>query len=151
MSEGSGNFGSGAGRGVAAGPAPVRRGRPSILRLRAGAPLALVLVIVSFMIGRWTATLLSLGWGWAAVIGVVAALAIAIGLMRLPGRIYALAGAVVTALVVYTAYDFARNAMDWSSGTAIGLGLIPGVLVGAAFWDFRRLTREVTAWVDGRI
>ncbi|MCK0196750.1 hypothetical protein MWN34_07465 [Ancylobacter sp. 6x-1] len=134
-------------------PAPARpaRRRSSILRPRAGAAVALVLVIVATMIGRWMATLFSLGWGFAGAIAIVATLLLAIAIMRLPGRIYALTAALLTLLVGYTAYDFARNAMDVSQGLSFALALVPAFLVAAAFWDFRRLTREFTAWADGRI
>jgi hypothetical protein len=127
-----------------AGPSVARK--PAIVRLRAGFLVLLALLIVSGMAGRWTATLFSLGLGWAALIGLAVAVVIGAVLSRLSLRIYLGLAAIVCAVAMYTAFDFARGPVDWSDGWAGGLALLVGLLLGAAFWDFWRLTHEVRAW-----
>lgn len=120
--------------------------REPVIRLRAGFAVMVALLIVSFMAGRWTAALFSLGWGWAALIGVVIALAIGAILSRLNVRIYLAVAAALCALVMYTVFDFARGPVDWSDGWAIGLAVLAGALLALSFWDFWRLTHEARAW-----
>lgn len=127
------------------------RSRLPLARLRAGLLVLVALGLISFMVGRWTATLLSLGLLWASVIGVVVALAIALILSRLARLAYfALAGA-VTFLVAFAVYDFARGPVDLSQGLALLLALIPVALLGLAFWDFRELMGEFRSWVGKRL
>lgn len=122
--------------------------KPSILRFRAGFLVLIALLIVSWIAGRWTATLFSLGLGWAAVIGVAVALLVGALLSQLSARSYVVLAILVCALAMYTAFDFARGPIDWSNGWAAGLAVVAGLLLGAAFWDFWRLTHEVRAWVQ---
>lgn len=123
-----------------------RGAKPSIVRLRAGFLVLLALLIVSGMAGRWMATLFSLGLGWAALIGLAVAILIGAVLSRLSAGAYIGLAALVCAVVMYTAFDFARGPIDWSDAWAGGLALVAGLLMGAAFWDFWRLTHEVRAW-----
>jgi hypothetical protein len=120
--------------------------KPSIMRLRAGFLVLLALLMVSGMAGRWTATLFSLGLGWAALIGLVVAVLIGAVLSRLSARAYIGVAALVCAVLMYTVFDFARGPADWSDGVAGGVALVLGLLLAAAFWDFWRLTHEVRAW-----
>lgn len=127
---------SGAGRGA----------KPSIVRLRAGLLVLLALLMVSFIAGRWTATLFSLGLGWAALIGLAVAVLVGAILSRLSAAAYIGVAAFVCAVLMYTVFDFARGPADWPDGWAAGIALLLGLLLGAAFWDFWRLTHEVRAW-----
>ncbi|MGA0564563.1 hypothetical protein ACO2RV_19120 [Ancylobacter sp. VNQ12] len=122
----------------------------SILRLRAGFLVLAALAFVSVSAGRWTATLFSLGWGWAALIGVVIALLVALIVTRLDRLAYFGIAAIITLFGAYTAYDFARGPVDWSQGWAFALALVPGVLLALAFWDFRHIVREVRLWLNSR-
>lgn len=122
----------------------------SILRLRAGFLVLAALAFVSVSAGRWTATLFSLGWGWAAMIGVVIALLVALIVTRLDRIAYFGIATLVTLFGAYTAYDFARGPVDWSQGWAFALALVPGVLLALAFWDFRHIVREVRLWLNSR-
>jgi hypothetical protein len=124
--------------------------RPSIIRFRAGFLVLLALLIVSGMAGRWVATLFSLGLGWAALIGLGVAVLVGAVLSRLSAGAYIGLAALVCAVVMYTAFDFARGPTDWSDGWAAGLALLAGLLLGAAFWDFWRLTHEVRVWAHER-
>lgn len=122
----------------------------SIMRLRAGFLVLLALTFISFMAGRWTAALFSLGWGWATIIGIAVAALIALVLTRLDRIAYFIVAAIVTLFGAFTAYDFARGPVDWSQGWALALALVPAVLLGLAFWDFRHLMREVRIWMNSR-
>lgn len=122
----------------------------SILRLRAGFLVLAALIFVSLSAGRWAATLFSLGWGWAALIGVVVAALIALIVTRLDRVAYFGIAVVVTLFGAYTAYDFARGPVDWPEGWALLAALVPAVLLGAAFWDFRHLLSEIRAWANSR-
>ena len=122
----------------------------SILRLRAGFLVLAALIFVSASAGRWAATLFSLGWGWAALIGVVVAALIALIVTRLDRIAYFGIAVVVTLFGAYTAYDFARGPVDWPKGWALLAALVPAVLLGAAFWDFRHLLSEIRAWANSR-
>ncbi|HSI40559.1 MAG TPA: hypothetical protein VLA00_08455 [Xanthobacteraceae bacterium] len=117
-----------------------------IVRLRAGLLVMLALAIVAFIGGRWSATLLSLGTVWAALLGVALALLLGVLLAGLGPRAYAGVAVVVTLVAMYTVYDFARGPVDWSAGTALALTLVPALLLGLAFRDFWQLTRELRAW-----
>ncbi|WGD31857.1 hypothetical protein AncyloWKF20_08570 [Ancylobacter sp. WKF20] len=121
-----------------------------IIRLRAGILVLIALIMVSSAAGRWMATLFSLGWGWAALIGIAVALLIALIVTRLDRLAYFGIAALVTLFAAYTAYDFARGPIDWSEGAAFLLALVPAVLLGAAFWDFRHFVSEVRAWANSR-
>jgi len=125
-------------------------GTTSILRLRAGFLILAALVFISVSAGRWTAALFSLGWGWAALIGVVIAVLVALVVTRLDRVAYFGIATIVTLFGAYTAYDFARGPVDWSQGWAFALALVPGVLLALAFWDFRHIVREVRAWLNSR-
>jgi len=120
--------------------------RPSIFRLRAGFLVLLALVIVSGMVGRWAATLFSLGAGWAALIGLLVAVLLGIVLSRLDRLTYVIIAGVLTLIAAYTAYDFARGPIDFSVNSALALAVLPVLLLGAAFWDFWRLTHELRDW-----
>jgi len=122
----------------------------SIMRLRAGFLVLLALAFISFMAGRWTATLFSLGWGWATIIGIAVAVLIALVLTRLDRVAYLIVAGIVTLFGAFSAYDFARGPVDWSPGWAFALALVPAVLLGLAFWDFRNLMREVRIWLNSR-
>lgn len=122
----------------------------SILRLRAGFLVLAALIFVSASAGRWAATLFSLGWGWAALIGVVVAVLIGLVVTRLDRVAYFGIAVVVTLFAAYTAYDFARGPVDWPEGWALLAALVPAVLLGAAFWDFRHLVTEIRAWASSR-
>lgn len=124
--------------------------KESILRLRAGFLVLLALAFISFSAGRWAAALFSLGWGWAALIGVAVAALIALIVVRLDRVAYFGIAAVVTLFAAYTGYDFARGPVDWPEGWALLAGLVPGVLLALAFWDFRHLVREFRAWANSR-
>ncbi|CAA0094965.1 Uncharacterised protein [Starkeya nomas] len=125
-------------------------GGVSILRLRAGFLVLAALTFISFSAGRWAATLLSLGWVWAALIGIAVAALIALVVIRLDRVAYFGIAAVVTLFGAYTAYDFARGPIDWSQGWALVAALVPGALLAAAFWDFRHLVGEIRAWANSR-
>ena len=122
----------------------------SIMRLRAGFLVLLALAFISFMAGRWTATLFSLGWGWATTIGITVAVLIAFVRSRLDRFAYLVVAAIVTLFGAFSAYDFARGPVDWSQGWALALALVPAVLLALAFWDFRNLMREVRIWLHSR-
>lgn len=124
--------------------------KESILRLRAGFLVLLALAFISFSAGRWAATLFSLGWGWAALIGVAVAGLIALIVVRLDRVAYFGIAAVITLFAAYTGYDFARGPVDWSEGWALLAGLVPGALLALAFWDFRHLVREFRTWANSR-
>ncbi|MCS0493741.1 hypothetical protein NVS89_01430 [Ancylobacter sp. MQZ15Z-1] len=121
-----------------------------MVRLRAGILVLAALVFISLSAGRWTAALFSLGWIWAALIGVVVAVLIAFIVTRLDRVAYFGIAALVTLFGAYTAYDFARGPVDWSQGWALLLALVPAVILAAAFWDFRHLVAEVRAWANSR-
>ncbi|MBS9475552.1 hypothetical protein [Ancylobacter radicis] len=121
-----------------------------IIRLRAGILVLVALTFISVSAGRWMATLFSLGWGWAALIGVAVAVLIALIVSRLDRVAYFGIAVLIILFASYTAYDFARGPVDWSQGSALLLALIPAVLLGAAFWDFRHFVREVRAWANSR-
>lgn len=127
-----------------------RQQKASTVRLRAGILVLVALVFISASAGRWTAALFSLGWGWAALIGIVIAVLIALIVTRLDRVAYFGIAALVTLFGAYTAYDFARGPVDWSQGWALLLALVPAVLLGAAFWDFRHIVAEVRAWANSR-
>ncbi|MCS0501641.1 hypothetical protein [Ancylobacter mangrovi] len=121
-----------------------------MVRLRAGILVLAALVFISLSAGRWTAALFSLGWIWAALIGVVVAVLIAFIVTRLDRVAYFGIAALVTLFGAYTAYDFARGPVDWSQGWALLLALVPAVILAAAFWDFRHLVAEMRAWANSR-
>lgn len=125
--------------------------RLPLARLRAGLLVLIALGLISFMVGRWTATLLSLGLLWASVIGVVVALVIALILSRLDRLAYFVLAGVVTFLVAFGVYDFARGPVDLSQEFALLLALIPVLLLGLAFWDFRELMSEFRNWAGQRL
>jgi hypothetical protein len=106
----------------------------------------LALLMVSGLAGRWTATLFSLGLGWAALIGLTVAVLLGAVLSRLSATAYIGVAGLVCAVLMYTVFDFARGPVDWSNGVAGVVALVLGLLLGAAFWDFWRLTHEVRAW-----
>ncbi|MFK8250684.1 hypothetical protein [Ancylobacter terrae] len=122
--------------------------RVSILRLRTGFLVLLALGIVSAMAGRWIATLFHLGAGWAALLGLAVSLLAGALLAGLGTRSYVAVAVLVTLLAMYTAYDFARGPVDWSQGWAAAFALLPALLLGAAFWDFRRLVGELRRWAQ---
>ncbi|MDQ0509563.1 hypothetical protein [Ancylobacter amanitiformis] len=128
----------------------ISTGKISILRLRAGILVLVALVFVSASAGRWMATLFSLGWVWAALIGIAIAVLIGLIVTRLDRLAYFGIAALVTLFGAYTAYDFARGPVDWSAGAALLLALVPAVLLAAAFWDFRHFVGEVRAWANSR-
>lgn len=117
-----------------------------IVRLRAGLLVLVALAIVAFMGARWSATLLSLGIGWAVLLGVALALLLGLLLASLGARAYTGLAILVTLVAMYTVYDFARGPVDWSRGTAGALTLVPALLLGFAFRDFWQLTRELRIW-----
>lgn len=134
-------------RDTGKGPAPAARlPKAPVVRLRAGLAVLVALLIVSFMAGRWAASLFTLNWIWAAVIGLAVAVAIGATLARISARIYIAIAAAVCIVAMYTVFDFARGPVDWSGGWAVGLAVLSGVLLGLAFWDFWRLTHEARVW-----
>lgn len=126
------------------------RSAPSA-RLRAGLLVLVALGLISFMVGRWAAMLLSLGLLWATIIGMLVAAAIALTLSRLDRLAYFALAAAVTLFVAYGVYDFSRGPVDLSQGLALLLALIPVVLLGLAFWDFRELMSEFRNWAGRRL
>ena len=122
----------------------------SMVRLRAGFLVLAALAYLSFVVGRWTATLFSLGFLWAAAIGILVALLLALAASRLDRIAYLIIAAIVTLFGAFTAYDFARGPIDFSQGTATVLALVAGLLLAAAFWDFANLLREFRAWAESR-
>ena len=128
----------------------VQMTKQSVLRLRAGLLVLAALAFLSFVVGRWTATLFSLGFLWAAVIGVVVALLLALVISRLDRVAYLVIAAIVTLFGAFTAYDFARGPVDFSQGVATVLAALAGLLLAAAFWDFANLLREFRAWMASR-
>ncbi|OYX14119.1 MAG: hypothetical protein B7Z15_05050 [Rhizobiales bacterium 32-66-8] len=125
-------------------------GKPSILRIRAGFLLLIALAIFCVSAGRFVAVTLTLGWGWGAGAVVVCCLLLGWGIARLTRKIYLLLAAAVTLLTSYFVYDFLRVAMGLSSTTSLLLAVIPFLLVGAAFWDFRTLKEEIVRWLNAR-
>lgn len=121
-----------------------------MLRLRAGFLVLAALAYLSFVVGRWMATLFSLGFLWAAAIGIAVALLLALAASRLDRNAYLVIAAVVTLFGAFTAFDFARGPVDLSQGMAAFLALIAAVLLAAAFWDFANLLREFRAWAERR-
>ncbi|GAB4070206.1 hypothetical protein KHC28_19600 [Ancylobacter sonchi] len=124
--------------------------RPSMVRLRAGLLVLMALAYLSFVVGRWMATLFSLGILWAAAIGILVALLVALAASRLDRTAYLIIAALVALFGAFTAYDFARGPIDFSQGTATVLALVAGLLLAAAFWDFANLLREFRAWAESR-
>ena len=125
-------------------------GKPSILRVRAGFLLLIALVIFCISAGRFVAVSLALGWGWGAGAVVLCCLLLAWGIARLTRKIYLLLASVVTVLTSYFVFDFLQGAMGFSSTTSLILSLVPFLLVGAAFWDFRTLKEEIVRWLNAR-
>ncbi|GLK84651.1 hypothetical protein GCM10017653_27210 [Ancylobacter defluvii] len=121
-----------------------------MVRLRAGFLVLAALAYLSFVVGRWTATLFSLGFLWAAAIGIVVALLLALAASRLDRVAYLIIAGVVMLFGAFSAYDFARGPIDFSQGTATVLALVAALFLGAAFWDFANLLREFRAWAESR-
>ncbi|MEP9368477.1 hypothetical protein [Xanthobacter sp. VNH20] len=124
--------------------------RPWIFRLRAGLLLLVALVFFCISGGNFVARQFGLTWVWALGLAFVFALLVGYGVSRLTRAMYLSGGAVVTLLTTYLAYDFLRNAVGWSQTTSLILAAVPFVLMGAAFWDFRRLKEEIRRWADAR-
>ncbi|MFG1463212.1 hypothetical protein V5F77_09930 [Xanthobacter sp. DSM 24535] len=124
--------------------------RPWIFRLRAGLLLLAALVFFSISSGNFVARQFGLTWIWAAGLAFVFGLLIGYGVSRLTRAMYIGGAAIVTLLTTYLAYDFLRNAVGWSQTTSLLLAAVPFVLMGAAFWDFRRLKAEIRTWADAR-
>lgn len=122
-------------------------GSAYILRIRAGVLLLGALVIFSASGGSFVARKLSLGWGWAVLVALVLALALGVAVMRLSSKIYFAIGAVATLLAAYLAYDFCNVALDWSTTTSLVWGVVLGLVVAAAFYDFSRIKGELRRWV----
>lgn len=124
--------------------------RPWIFRLRAGLLLLVALVFFSISGGNFVARQFGLTWLWALGLAFVFALLLGYGVARLTRAMYLSGAAVLTLLTTYLAYDFLRNAVGWSQTTSLILAAVPFVLMGAAFWDFRRLKEEIRRWADAR-
>ncbi|MFT0862279.1 hypothetical protein [Ancylobacter sp. G4_0304] len=132
-------------------PAGGVRGRFPLGRVRAGILVLVALALISAMAGRWLATVLSLGFGWAAGIGIAVALIVPLVLSRLDRLAYFIVAGLVTLAVAYLVYDFSRGPVDLSPEWGALLALVPAVLLAAAFWDFRTLMIEVRAWAARRL
>ncbi|GGF82668.1 hypothetical protein GCM10007301_48490 [Azorhizobium oxalatiphilum] len=124
--------------------------RGSIVRVRAGLLLMVALLLLCLSGGTFIARQFQLGYGWALLMAAVIALAVGYGVFRLTNRLYLGIAGLVTLATTYLAYDFLRNAMQWSAGVSMVLAAIPFVILVAAFWDFRRLKGEVRAWANRR-
>ncbi|WP_245263422.1 hypothetical protein [Azorhizobium doebereinerae] len=122
----------------------------SILRLRAGFLLLAALVLLCVSGGTFVARQFQLGTLWGLLIALVLALAVGLAIYHLTNKSYWAIAALVTLVTTYLAYDFLRNAVDWSRGTSLTLAAIPLVVLLAAFWDFRRLKGEIRAWANRR-
>ncbi len=122
----------------------------TILRLRAGFLLLAALLLLCLSGGTFLARQFQLGYGWALLIALVIAAGVGYGVFRLTNKAYLAIAALVTLVTAYFAYDFLRNAMGWSAGLSLTFALVPLVVVGAAFWDFRRLKVEIRAWLNSR-
>lgn len=122
----------------------------SILRLRAGLLLLAALVLLCLSSGTFLARQFQLGYGWALLMAAILALLVGYGVFRLTNKLYLGIAGLVTLATTYLAYDFLRNAMQWSAGVSMALAIIPLVILAAAFWDFRRLKGEVRAWANRR-
>ena len=132
-------------------PAGGVRGGFPLGRVRAGILVLVALALISAMAGRWLATVLSLGFGWAAGIGIAVALIVPLVLSRLDRLAYFIVAGLVTLAVAYLVYDFSRGPVDLSPEWGALLALVPAVLLAAAFWDFRTLMIEVRAWAARRL
>lgn len=125
-------------------------GKPSILRLRAGLMLVLALLMFCISAGRFVAVQFGLGWVWGTIAAVVIAGVVAFGVTQLTRKTYFLLAAAMTILTTYLAFDFLRGALGWTTTYAFIFALVPFVVLGAAFWDFRKLKVEVASWLNSR-
>lgn len=129
-------------------PPAAEDGDGLVLRFRAGFLVLVALVIFCAVLGNFVARQFGLGWNWAILISLLAAVVVGFLLFKLTNKVYFTIAALITAFLGYLTYDFVSRALDWSQMTALILCALVVALVGAALYDFRRLKLQLTLWLN---